>query len=421
MIVKNGARTIERAISSVRAYVEEIDVYDTGSTDGTPWVVERLASATGGAAIRLVRGEWRDSFAWAREQSFAMASPAVTWLLYLDADEEIVGASELPAIVREAPTEADLVVFYWDIDRDAGGNTVAELWRDRMVRQGRGFRWRGAAHTALVPPERHTPVTHVVPRERAWFVHHREPGRWHPERALRLLLAEVARTGVERVDDDTLFNLANELFWRGEFEQAAEYYERYVARPAVRAPMERAHALHCLATAARAAGDLHRAEGLELTVQRELPDWPEALVGLMEAAAARNDFVAAAEWAERTLRVTPPPVSPIRDPLRLRVLPLLRLAEARLRARDLGAAAGRVAAVRGLAPGDPFVDARIDAFSSAAEAGDIPAARRVVRELVGHYDEIVQANVRHIWLEADPDSDGFDVELSLPSPTGVRP
>ena len=43
MIVKDGERTLEVALGSVRAHVDEVNVYDTGSTDETFALLDRLS------------------------------------------------------------------------------------------------------------------------------------------------------------------------------------------------------------------------------------------------------------------------------------------------------------------------------------------------------------------------------------------
>jgi glycosyltransferase involved in cell wall biosynthesis len=82
LIAKDAIDTIELCIRSIRPFVDEINVFDTGSSDGTLEFLSRAAAtrAVGDAEIRVVRGEWRDDFAWARQQSAAMASPNATWL-----------------------------------------------------------------------------------------------------------------------------------------------------------------------------------------------------------------------------------------------------------------------------------------------------------------------------------------------------
>jgi glycosyltransferase involved in cell wall biosynthesis len=56
LIVKDGAATIVRAIESVRPHVDEVCVYDTGSTDGTLELLTALA-AQPGLAVVVERGE----------------------------------------------------------------------------------------------------------------------------------------------------------------------------------------------------------------------------------------------------------------------------------------------------------------------------------------------------------------------------
>jgi glycosyltransferase involved in cell wall biosynthesis len=91
MIVKNEAGRVERAIASVAGLVDEVVVYDTGSTDDT---VELARAA--GAVVQL--GYWDDDFSRARNESIAMARSE--WVMVLDADEELVATPDEIAEVR---------------------------------------------------------------------------------------------------------------------------------------------------------------------------------------------------------------------------------------------------------------------------------------------------------------------------------
>jgi glycosyltransferase involved in cell wall biosynthesis len=80
MIVKNEAANIKDAIESFRPIADEIVVYDTGSTDGTQKELDALG-------VRWIQGEWRDDFAWARNQAIDQAR--CQWVLWMDADDRI--------------------------------------------------------------------------------------------------------------------------------------------------------------------------------------------------------------------------------------------------------------------------------------------------------------------------------------------
>jgi glycosyltransferase involved in cell wall biosynthesis len=93
MIVKDEAQTIPRLLRSVAPFVSYYVICDTGSTDGTPEVIEREAAALG------MRGEihrhgWQN-FGHNRQLALDAAAKArkkakFEWVLIIDADEELV-------------------------------------------------------------------------------------------------------------------------------------------------------------------------------------------------------------------------------------------------------------------------------------------------------------------------------------------
>src|SRR5262249_31586562 len=66
MIVRDNARTLEAALTSIRPWVDEMVVVDTGSTDDTPRRAARLGA-------RVEPFAWCDSFAAARNESLRYA------------------------------------------------------------------------------------------------------------------------------------------------------------------------------------------------------------------------------------------------------------------------------------------------------------------------------------------------------------
>ncbi|MCI8465839.1 MAG: glycosyltransferase [Lachnospiraceae bacterium] len=78
MIVKDEERSLKRCIQAARPVVDEIIVVDTGSTDGTRELAERLGA-------RVYAFTWIRDFSAAR--NYALDQSDADWNLILDADE----------------------------------------------------------------------------------------------------------------------------------------------------------------------------------------------------------------------------------------------------------------------------------------------------------------------------------------------
>jgi tetratricopeptide (TPR) repeat protein len=80
MIVKNEAASLSPCLMSVKPYVDELIVVDTGSTDNSIEIAQSLDA-------QIYPFEWCNNFAAARNYSLTKASGE--WILVLDADEEL--------------------------------------------------------------------------------------------------------------------------------------------------------------------------------------------------------------------------------------------------------------------------------------------------------------------------------------------
>ncbi|GAC1656286.1 MAG: hypothetical protein NVS9B12_07920 [Vulcanimicrobiaceae bacterium] len=114
MIVKNEERYLEQCLTSAAAYVDEICILDTGSTDRTIEIAQQFGA-------RVERAQWRDDFAWARNQAVAMATKR--WILMLDADEELAPASrdEILALKNVPASTTALYVRCHNLSNDYKG------------------------------------------------------------------------------------------------------------------------------------------------------------------------------------------------------------------------------------------------------------------------------------------------------------
>jgi glycosyltransferase involved in cell wall biosynthesis len=90
MIVKNETKVLPRLFASVTPYIDYYVIVDTGSSDGTPEFIKSTMDSQG------IRGEVHSrpwvNFGVNRQQALelAVAADQGEWLLFIDADEELV-------------------------------------------------------------------------------------------------------------------------------------------------------------------------------------------------------------------------------------------------------------------------------------------------------------------------------------------
>ncbi|HET9785321.1 MAG TPA: glycosyltransferase [Terriglobales bacterium] len=140
MIVKNAVQDLEACLGSVRGWVDEIVVADTGSGDGTPELAERLGA-------RVLRIRWEQDFAQARNQ--ALAGMTSDWVLSLDADERWEGGSGAAARrgwraqLTSGPDAFQVTI------RNYVASLEARLW-DRPAQRNDGAWAEGRAYPGFV-------------------------------------------------------------------------------------------------------------------------------------------------------------------------------------------------------------------------------------------------------------------------------
>lgn len=120
VIARNEAATITRLLASVRPFVDDMLVMDTGSNDDTV----RLAEAAG---ARVAHFTWIDDFAAARNA--ALDAAGADWHVVLDADEWLIGegsGAALNALRLTAPEFIGTIDLHDQFD---GGTAQSRLSR----------------------------------------------------------------------------------------------------------------------------------------------------------------------------------------------------------------------------------------------------------------------------------------------------
>lgn len=411
LICKNSAATIERAIDSIRPHVDEINIYDTGSTDGTLELLDQLASFDTKidgeteiplAPIRVEQGEWRDDFSWARDQSFAMASSDTDWYLWLDDDDELVGAENLHALAAMAPLDMDGYVVQYEYAHDETGACICVLWRERLIRADRGYTWTGAVHEVLTRPDGTAAGFVGVPPVQLRYVHRRPADRYEPDRNLKILrsVAEKAEQAGEPVDPRTLAYLGTEHMAKGDFAAALPYLQRYIDETPANAGDERSQVHHKLAMCLRALGNIRAAVGAEMAAIQERDDWAENMIGLSQCFAILGEWARAERWARRALEQGMPQSPLILNPLEFTLIPYTVVADACMNTGRPEEALQAIGAALQSAPGNPWLEAKHHDFARLAYEQEVTGALLLLREVLVRHDENLKA--WHLLSDAVP-------------------
>jgi glycosyltransferase involved in cell wall biosynthesis len=150
MIVRDNARTIEAALRSIRPWVDEMIVIDTGSNDETPEICRRLGA-------RVYQFAWCDDFAAARNESIKYARGR--WIFWMDSDDTIdtVNGQKLRALVQE-PIDPAVYGFIMQVHCPGPGEQgqfdVTEVDHVKLFRNLPCLRFERRIHEQIVMPIR---------------------------------------------------------------------------------------------------------------------------------------------------------------------------------------------------------------------------------------------------------------------------
>lgn len=141
MIVKNEEIFLEKCLNSVKDFVDEIVIVDTGSTDNTVEIANKFTD-------KIFFHPWENSFSKARNQALSYVS--CDWVFSIDADEELLDGcgSLLRQTVREAGG-ADAffvnIISTYDKGRKKARHNLERLYKNNGI-----IHYEGIVHNRLV-------------------------------------------------------------------------------------------------------------------------------------------------------------------------------------------------------------------------------------------------------------------------------
>jgi len=144
LITRNEENNIVRALRSVKQVADEVVIVDTGSTDKTMDIAR-------GFGATICEFAWINDFAAARNCGFQQAQK--DWILWLDADEELLPQShdELLRSIKR-PEALAYVVLRQDLRKEGQPDSATEMWQLRLFRRRDDLRLVGRCHPDFSPP-----------------------------------------------------------------------------------------------------------------------------------------------------------------------------------------------------------------------------------------------------------------------------
>lgn len=345
LIVKNEAETLPQLLDSIGwaanpvitspalkgrgiirsdAAIDYVVIADTGSTDST----KELAIKRGCKVIDI---PWTDDFGAARQASYDALPDWIDISCWADADDVIEGAEhlrELAAVIMQNPGVSGTLHRY-DYARDDAGNTICELWRERLVRHSHGEKWMLPVHEVLQVPGA---LVHV---DQGVWHHHQPPERERdPQRNYKILRKtyEDATAKQEEPDLRTIAYLGTEALGLGKPDEAAELFKTYLGRQDATNPEERCQVAHKLSISLRAIPEgkkeappqqLNEAIEAGHLAIHERPDWPDGYIDLAELSLRKEEPERALQFCEQAMARETPKTLLIINPLEYQYQPLL--------------------------------------------------------------------------------------------------
>ena len=226
-IIARDEPLLEGCLKSIRDYVDEIVVIDTGSKDNTPDIARKYADVVevftdcNNPETGLI-----EDFAMARSYSFSLAKNK--WVMWCDADDIITGMDRLPKLLDDAEKDSNIscYLFPYEYAYNDKGECVLVHYRERLLRDTSIFKWVNPVHEVLIPVEG-ARVTYVR-TEALIYKHQRQHGTKmaEPGRNLRILRKYVEKHGTS--DARQLYYLGLELTNSNLLDEAIPVLTQYI-------------------------------------------------------------------------------------------------------------------------------------------------------------------------------------------------
>jgi glycosyltransferase involved in cell wall biosynthesis/2-polyprenyl-3-methyl-5-hydroxy-6-metoxy-1,4-benzoquinol methylase len=226
IIVKNEPY-LEECLKSIRPYVEELVIVDTGSSDDTPNIARKYAD------IFEVYTECNDEngliadFSKARQRSFDLATKK--WIFWADSDDQILHAEKLNAIIKKFEShQGDVcIAFPYLYSKDKHGNVTCRHYRERLINNKHVYKWVNRVHEVLIPKDG-SKGNYIQQMDDVVFDHKRDIIQKPIEQNRNLRILKKMYEDMGESDARHLYYLGLEYGNVGDLETSKKFLNRYL-------------------------------------------------------------------------------------------------------------------------------------------------------------------------------------------------
>jgi glycosyltransferase involved in cell wall biosynthesis len=280
MIVKNEVEDLAKCLRSVCSYVDEMVVVNTGDNPKTTEIILEYGA-------KEFKYEWNNNFADAR--NFAFSKVETELVLWLDADDTLEGAENLPNLIKRfEDSRLGALWMYYDYDQDEYGNTTMVVWRERILRKD-WFKWSGALHEEAL--KQVDCIQSKIPKETMYVRHHPAKDRIARSAVRNLEISSESYVKDHEegtIDPFNVWNYARSLNAVGYIDEAAEAFEEFIALTS--SDEHRYQALSTLSDIYRKTRRYDFALDTDLQAIKVRPKWSTAYFNMAKTYFVKEDF-----------------------------------------------------------------------------------------------------------------------------------
>ncbi len=214
MIVKNEEAVLGRVLQQMKGIADEIIIVDTGSTDRTREIAEQFTEL-------VFDFPWIQDFSAAR--NFACSKASKDYWMWLDADD-VVRPDQQKLLLKLKKTlkkDTDVVMAKYLTGFDKDGNVTFSYYRERLIKNGKGFFWSGKVHEAV------TPRGNIVYSDLE--IEHRKEKEGDSDRNLKIYQSMLAND--EKLEPRHQFYYGRELYYHKHYDEAVRVFEAFLEEP----------------------------------------------------------------------------------------------------------------------------------------------------------------------------------------------